>query len=154
MKLNDYFQNMENCLADYYDRVNKADKARSDAVAKYGYGKETDKYFERLEKIRGERPYSNGQVQAYHVVDRCKGEELVVSDFVWEDDIHDFIQTLREGGIKDFVLTTQSTALMADIHGFVDEGCSIDGTCKIVREGYYGEEVVLGLRFKMGGDAA
>ena len=49
------------------------------------------------------------------------------SGFCWEKDIHDFITTLRNIGVKKFVITNTSTALMDNLHGFADEGCYIGG---------------------------
>lgn len=47
--------------------------------------------------------------------------------FCWDKDIHDFISTLRGIGVKKFVTTNTSTALMDNLHGFADEGCYIGG---------------------------
>lgn len=47
--------------------------------------------------------------------------------FCWENDIHDFVTTLRNIGVRKFVTTNTSTALMDNLHGFADEGCRIGG---------------------------
>lgn len=47
--------------------------------------------------------------------------------FCWDKDIRDFIATLRDIGVRKFVTTNTSTALMDNLHGFADEGCYIGG---------------------------
>ena len=49
------------------------------------------------------------------------------SGFCWEKDIRDFIATLRNIGVRKFVITNTSTALMDNLHGFADQGCYIGG---------------------------
>ena len=151
MEFNDYFQNMLHQLEEFYDKLNKAEEEKDDAVARFGDSDEVDIYFEKCKEVRAQKPYSDGQLQALHLVERSNGDELVLNDFVWEDDIHDFIQTLRDGGVKEFVLANKSTSLMVDIHGFVNEGCTLSGLYKATKKGYFGDEEVIGLTFKING---
>lgn len=50
-----------------------------------------------------------------------------MNSFLWTRDVPTFILTLREAGIKHFVFTNTSTALMEDLHAFEQEGCEING---------------------------
>lgn len=50
-----------------------------------------------------------------------------MNSFLWTRDVPMFILTLREAGIKHFVFTNTSTALMEDLHAFEQEGCEIKG---------------------------
>jgi hypothetical protein len=76
-----------------------------------------------------------------------------MDDFLWEKEVHDFIDTLRRAGIQTFVYTNQSTAVMENLHAFAAEGCTMDGLCTITRhEDRWGDEEpteVMGIRFSV-----
>ena len=65
----------------------------------------------------------------------------------------DFVDTLRRAGIRTFVYTNQSTAVMENLHGFAAAGCTMDGLCRIQRNerrwGTDGPEQVMGIRFSV-----
>lgn len=63
--------------------------------------------------------YADRKVKAYEF-----------DNFCWDENIHDFIETLRNLGIKKFVYTNTSTAVMDNLHGFAAEGCYIEGLVK------------------------
>ena len=60
-------------------------------------------------------PFEQGVSKAYRAwatsISR-KEDELEMDDFLWEREVTDFVETLRKAGIKTFVYTNQSTAVM------------------------------------------
>ena len=76
-----------------------------------------------------------------------------MEDFLWETEVHDYIDTLRKAGIATFVYTNQSTAVMENLHAFAAEGCTMEGLCTITRhESRWGTEEpteVMGIRFSV-----
>ena len=54
-------------------------------------------------------------------------DELEMADSAWDNEWHDFIETLRKMGITHFTVTTQSTGLMNDLYGYTNEGCTMLG---------------------------
>ena len=51
------------------------------------------------------------------------------------------------------MVTNQSTGLMEDIHGYIAEGCQMEGPCTIIKKdnkfGEETEETIQGLRFTL-----
>ena len=98
-------------------------------------------------------PFSNGANKAYRAWHYSQGDEVVMDDFCWTTERHDFIDALRQAGIRSFVVTNQSTGLMEDIHGYIAEGCRMEGPCTIIKKdnrfGEETEETIQGLRFTL-----
>lgn len=57
-----------------------------------------------------------------------------MTDFLWEKDVHDFINTMRAAGVGSFIFANSSSALMSNLHGFVKEGCEIGKLVSIERD--------------------
>lgn len=101
-------------------------------------------------------PFPQGASKAYRAwagsISR-KEDEVEMDDFLWEKEVHDFIDTLRRAGIHTFVYTNQSTAVMENLHAFAAEDCTMDGLCTITRhEDRWGDEEpteVMGIRFSV-----
>ena len=101
-------------------------------------------------------PFEQGACKAYRAwassISR-KETELEMDDFLWEKEVRDFVEALRSAGIKTFVYTNQSTAVMENLHAFAAEGCTMMGLCTITRqETRWGEEEpyeVQGIRFSL-----
>ena len=101
-------------------------------------------------------PFPQGASKAYRAwagsISR-KEDEVEMDDFLWEKEVHDFIDTLRKAGIQTFVYTNQSTAVMENLHAFAAEGCTMDGLCTITRhEDRWGDEEpteIMGIRFSV-----
>ncbi len=101
-------------------------------------------------------PFPQGASKAYRAwagsISR-KEDEVEMEDFLWETEVHDFIDTLRRASIQTFVYTNQSTAVMENLHAFAAEGCTMDGLCTITRhEDRWGDEEpteVMGIRFSV-----
>ena len=96
-------------------------------------------------------PFSSGANKAHRAWHYSEGDEVVMDDFCWDRERHDFIDALRQAGIRSFVVTNQSTGLMEDIHGYIAEGCRMEGPCTIIKKdnrwGEETEETIQGLRF-------
>ena len=101
-------------------------------------------------------PFEQGVSKAYRAwatsISR-KEDELEMDDFLWEREVTDFVETLRKAGIKTFVYTNQSTAVMENLHQFAAAGCTMEGLCTITRqENRWGDEEptkVMGIRFSL-----
>lgn len=92
-------------------------------------------------------PFSRGANKAYQAWEGSS-DELILSD-IWEDEVTDFITTIRNAGITEFIYTEHSTSLMANIHRFVAEGCTIAGLYKAEYKKFWGTETVIGIRFNV-----
>ena len=102
-------------------------------------------------------PFSQGANKAYRAWASSVGrqeDEIEMDDFLWEREIADFVDTLREAGFATFVYTNQSTAVMENLHQFAALGCRMEGLCTILRhESRWGDEEsteVMGIRFSLG----
>ncbi len=77
-----------------------------------------------------------------------------MEDFLWEKEVETFVEALRKAGIKTFVYTNQSTAVMENLHQLAAAGCTMQGLCTITRqETRWGDEEpteVMGIRFTIG----
>lgn len=101
-------------------------------------------------------PFEAGVSKAYRAwatsISR-KEDELEMDDFLRDREVRDFVEALRSAGIKTFVYTNQSTAVMENLHAFAAEGCTMDGLCTITRqESRWGDEEpteIMGIRFTL-----
>ena len=101
-------------------------------------------------------PFEQGACKAYRAwafsISR-KEDELEMDDFLWNKEVADFVNALRSAGIKTFVYTNQSTAVMENLHAFAAQGCTMTGLCTITRqETRWGDEEpteVMGIRFSL-----
>ena len=99
-------------------------------------------------------PYASGAVKAYRAwADSLErgADELEMSDFLWESEVGDFVETLRRAGIPGFAYTSRSTAVMENLHWFAAAGCAMDGLCRIrgKESGPIKLEDTLGIRLKL-----
>ena len=104
--------------------------------------------------------YTMGQRKAYWAWRNSfgHGPELVSSEFECDDlpydeEMQDFIQTLREAGVKTLAVTDGTSGLMCGIHILADLGCTMEGLCKVTRTDICFGEVetkeVQGIRFRL-----
>lgn len=92
----------------------------------------TNTYFNALQEAA-----TNGQAKAWQAwteTTRSQSSAFEVRDLPWDRDIHDFVETLRAAGVAEFAVTDRSTALMGCLHRLVDEGCTMQGLCKVTRD--------------------
>jgi hypothetical protein len=92
-------------------------------------------YFENL---RTRKDLTSGEIRAY----QAYKDDFILDSFLWEREVKDFVNTLREGGVKSFVYVSSSTAVMGNFHSLIENGC------KFV-EIYIGENGEKGLRFEV-----
>ena len=92
-------------------------------------------YFENL---RTRKDLTSGEIRAYQTYEN----DFILDSFLWEKEVKDFVDTLREGGVKSFVYVSTSTALMDNFHAFIENGCKFIETCII-------ETGKRGLRFEI-----
>ena len=138
---NGYFGRMYDTIAAYRfeKRIREAEKQKLmkannwDAVKAWNEHEETEHAF----------PYSNGRMNAFFAWQRSQANSSSIfeaSDLPWEEDAHDFVETLKEAGITEFAITDASTALMKILHALDKEGCQMVRLCKVSRtENRYGE---------------
>lgn len=101
-------------------------------------------------------PISQGASKAYRAWASSiarQEDELEMDDFLWDKDVHEFVDALRQARIETFVYTNQSTAVMENLHAFAAESCTMIGLCTITRhETRWGDEEpneVMGIRFRV-----
>ena len=101
-------------------------------------------------------PFESGASKAYRAwagsIEKQE-DEVEMTDFLWNREVRDFVETLRKAGIETFVYTNTSSAVMENLHAFATEGCTMSELCTITRrESRWGDEVetnVQGIRFKV-----
>ena len=63
-----------------------------------------------------------------------------MEDSLWDDEVRDFVNTLQEAGITEFVVTSRSSGLMEDLYAYTAEGCTMQGLYNGTRrESRFGE---------------
>ena len=152
---NPYFQNLKR-IGHEYEEARVERKARKQQIIDtYGWESEELKAW-YAEDEAAKFPFSQGACKAYRAwassISR-KEDELEMDDFLWEQDVADFVGALREAGIATFVYTNQSTACMENLHQLAAAGCTMQGLCTITRqETRWGDEApteVMGIRFSV-----
>ena len=154
MKNNTYFEELERIGAEWSEK-HEAHKAKKQAIIDtFGWDSEELKAWYKEEEEM-QFPYSQGTVKAYRAWKYSTGDEVIMDEFTWERERHDFIDTFRKAGIETFVTINQSTGLMEDIHGYIAEGCTMLGVCTITKKSNrYGQEmevIIPGIRFQVNG---
>ena len=152
---NTYFENIKR-IGHEYEAARVERKARKEQIiATHGWDSEELKAW-YAEDDAAKFPFSQGAGKAYRAwassVSR-KEDEVEMDDFLWEQDVADFVEALRSAGIDTFVYTNQSTAVMRNLHDLAAAGCTMLGLCTITRrETRWGDEApteVQGIRFSL-----
>ena len=149
-KENAYFLNLKR-LGHEYEEARAERRARKQQIIDtLGWESEELKAWYE-EDAAAQFPLSQGACKAYRawVSSLSRQEdELEMDDFLWEKEVHDFVEALRGAGIDTFVYTNQSTAVMENLHAFAAEGCAM-----ITRhENRWGNEEpteIMGIRFSL-----
>lgn len=129
-KINTYFQAMQQTCTEFEQarEARRAEKTRcTDQAA-------LDAWYEREKGFK--YPFTSGQMVAYHAwfnSTRNQSSDFEVQDLPWENNTHDFVETLRAAGVTEFVVTDHSTALMRVLHELAAEGCTMQELHKVVR---------------------
>ena len=154
MKDNAVFTEMKEIGHAWEERRVAREARRKEIIDKYGWDSEELKAW-YAEKDADKFPFSRGESKAYTAwaESLSRNEDgLEMSEFLFENEVHDFIATLRKAGIHSFIYTNNSTAVMENIHAFAAEGFGITCLCNAVRyENRWGEEKtyeVQGIRFQ------
>lgn len=100
-------------------------------------------YFENL---RTRQNLTSGEIKAYQVY-RFSPEEFILNEHLCDNEVFDFVNTLREAGVKSFVYTNTSTKVMDNFHDFIKYGCKFVEACNV--EFFIFEESKKGLRFEV-----
>lgn len=82
----------------------------------------TKAYFENL---RTRKDLTSGEIRAYQTYEN----DYILDGFLWEREVEDFVNTLREGGVKTFAYVSSSTAVMNNFHDLIENGCKFIETC-------------------------
>ena len=152
---NAYFEEMKTIGQAFEEKRAAHQSRKQDIIDTYGWdSEELNAWYAEKDAMRF--PFEQGACKAYRAfMDsvRRKEDELELDDFLWETEVKDFVDTLRGAGIRSFVFTNQSTAVMGNLHLLVSAGCDLLGPCKITRtENCWGDEEqteVMGIRFKV-----
>ena len=148
MKNNAFFEHLEEIGREWQKRRDAHKALKDQIIAEHGWDSpELKAWYAEEEQI----PFSSGASKAFRAwkYSPCD-DELVMEDHLWDSEVHDFIETLREAGLRTFVTTNQSTALMGNLHAFAAEGCTMLGLCTITKKSRWDEdEQLLGIRFSL-----
>ena len=152
---NPYFEELKRIGHEYEERRAAHQAKKQEIIDTYGWESEELKdWYTEMEAMNF--PLTRGQSKAYRAWAQsiARGQdEVEMTDYCWESERHDFIETLRKAGIETMVVSSQNTGLMEDLHGYAAEGCTMLGLCTITRrENRWGEEEaydVQGIRFRL-----
>lgn len=152
---NPHFEELRKIGHEYEERRAAHQAKKQEIIETCGWESEELKAW-YAEKEAMSFPLTGGQSKAYRAWAEsiAKGlDEVEMTDYCWDGERADFINTLREAGFETFVTTNQSTGLLEDLHGYAAEGCTMLGLCAITRrENRWGEEEayeVQGIRFRL-----
>lgn len=140
----EYFEEMTaTCAA--WERAKKERKERKKEIADtYGWDSAEMDAWCAEDKAAGTYPYTGGEMKAYWVFRNRRendDNEFEMCDSCWDTEFHDFVETLRKLGIKQFTVTNNSTGLMNDLYGYTAEGCTMVGLHQITKKSLrWGEE--------------
>ena len=153
MKTNTYFEELDRIARDF-EQKHEAHKAlKQGIIDEKGWDSEELKAWYKEEEEQFQYPISAGACKAYRAWRYSETDEVIMDDFTWDRERHDFIDALRKAGIRTLVVTNQSTGLMEDLHGYAAEGCTMLGLCTITKKdtrwGEEKEEQIMGIRFQL-----
>ena len=152
-KNNKYFEEVRR-IGHEWEAAREERRARKQPIIDtYGWDSEELKAW-YAEDAAAKFPFESGVSKAYRAWAQSlsrKEDELEMDDFLWDWEVQDFVDALKAAGIKTFVYTNQSTAVMENLHQFAAAGCTMQGLCTITRrENRWGDEEpteVIGIRF-------
>lgn len=109
-----------------------------------------NKYFTNLPES-GEASGTYKALWAYRHSLSMKLDELELTDFLWKNEVRDFVRALRKAEIKSFIITNHSTGLMEMMHLLSENGCVLTGLANVPRPEtpFSDEENVKGIRFTL-----
>ena len=153
LKDNYYFNVMKKTSEMYEKMISMHEDKKESIIETYGWNSlEVHEWYKKYDEIKKSFPFTGGQCKACRAwcsSVRWNHEIFVLDEFLWDDEIDDFIQILKEAGIKEFVYMNSSTAVMNNIHGFINGGYDFAGLYEIQNKNKYVDDVVKGIRFKL-----
>ena len=152
---NPFFEAMEKTAREWEDARQKRLEEKWEILIKYGSDSlELKSWYEREKEYSF--PYTRGQNKAYQTwcSSILKGSsELECDNLPWENELADFVDTLRSAGFTTLVVTDQSTALMRSLFALTAVNCRLVGLCWVTRHTtLWGEEDPYraeGIRFQL-----
>lgn len=101
-------------------------------------------YFENLRENaeNDAKKLSRGTLEAYWTYEfnlNHNSSEFECNELPWTTDMSDFVKTMREAGIETIAVTETSTALLENLHKLANQGCTIEGLCKVSRPDIWGK---------------
>jgi len=133
---NTYFENLKRLGHEYEEARVERRQRKQQIIDTYGWDSdELRAWYE--EDAAATFPFPSGACKAYRAwADslRYKLDELELSDFLWDGEVADFVNALRDAGIHSFVVTGHSTALMENLHALAANGCTMTGLCTITKQ--------------------
>ena len=126
-KENAYFAELDRIARDFEQRHEAHKKLKQQIIDTKGWDSEELKAWYEEDKAAA-FPYTSGEMKAYWAFkNSLELDELEMSDSCWDNEWHDFVETLRKMGIAHFTVTTNSSGLMDDLFGYQNEGCTMLG---------------------------
>ncbi len=154
-KENAYFLNLKRIGHEYEEARVERKNRKQQIIDTYGWDSDELKAWYEEDQA-AVFPFPQGACKAYRAWASSlsrQEDELEMDDFLFEKEVHDFIEALRNAGIGSFVYTNQSTAVMENLHAFAAAGCTMQGLCTITRhESRWGDEEpaeIMGIRFSV-----
>ncbi|MBP5759303.1 MAG: hypothetical protein J6W45_07870 [Bacteroidales bacterium] len=88
----------------------------------------TQTYFENMgREIEQGAKFAKGRLEAYWSWWYSRNKPFIIEDgHLWCRDIPEFVDTMRQAGVKRFVTTNRSTDLMESLHSFAALGCTLE----------------------------
>lgn len=146
--MNKYFEELNEKVVEYETKRYELRK-RKEACTQEGDWDGVMKCIDEEEKL--EVPITNGEWKALEMVAYSEGKEYVLSNFLYVNEVEDFCETLKKSGVESFVFTNQSTALMDNIHDFINNGLEFAGIVEVEKKRGRHRDIVKGLRFTVKG---
>ena len=142
---NTYFDQLMKVAADYEAWEKDFESRRREIIDNDGW--DTPDY-QALQDEKENHPYpiSSGACKAYRAWKYSTTDEVEMNDFLWENEVEQFLEALSLAGISSFIYTNQSTAVMENLHAFVDNGCKVGEFTKRESKDRWHDETILGIR--------
>ena len=101
---NTYFENLYRLGKEHAEQC-KAHEARKDSIIEaHGWDSaELEAWYTEKKRLEETNPLSGGIGKAFRAWLYSEGNELEMSDFLWDREVSDFVETLRKAGIQSFV---------------------------------------------------
>lgn len=149
-----YCFNVMKRTSEMYEKIISTHEDKKESIIEtYGWNSpEMGEWYRKYDEIKKNFLFKGGQRKAYRAwcsSVRWNHEIFVLDEFLWDNEVDDFIQTLKEAEIKEFAYMNSSTAVMDNIHGFINGGYDFAGLYEIQNKNKYTDDVVKGIRFKL-----